>query len=278
MLSYIVVAQSVLQDNKQWNVYTPGTCLCGFYTEILYIEGDTLIQNKTYKKLWRSDDSLNIVFRYRYLREEAGKVFMYNAVTQKTSKLYDFTKSIGDTIHIANALCEDTPVVMTVTSMDSVEYNGSLHQRWYLQSDLAGFTDEWIEGIGSIHGLVYPAYQFCSDSEWDLWCVFQDQQLQYKAPGTMVCYSAPVGIEEVAKPMFDIRPNPIYSGQTIHIQLKQSSYAKFLLCSITGVIHREVEVKDDDIDITTEGLPSGIYLLQFIDDKQNQQTKKIMIL
>ncbi len=280
MLSHVLGAQSLLQDNKQWNVYTPGICLCGFYTEILYIEGDTLIHNKPYKTLWRSDDSLHIVFPYRYLREEAGKVFMHNADNQTTVKLYDFTKAVGDTIHVTNALCEDVSVVMTITAMDSVEYDGVFHKRWHLQNDLIGFTDEWIEGIGSVHGLVYPAYQFCSKSEWDLWCVFQDQQLQYKTPGTTICYSAPVGIEEMDTPVFYVQPNPVYGGQSIYIHLKHLlPRAKFVLRSLTGVIHREIEVSQNhDLQMHTEGLVSGVYLLQLIDNKYNRQMIKVMIL
>ncbi len=280
MLSRVLAAQSLLQENRQWHVYTPGICLCGFYTEILYIEGDTLIHNKPYKTLWRSDDSLNVVFPYRYLREEAGKVFMYNANTQITTKLYDFTKTIGDTVHITNAICEDSTFSMTITAMDSVAYNGIFHQRWYLQSDSQGFTDEWIEGIGSVYGLVYPAYQFCSKSEWTLWCLFQDQQLQYKAPSTTVCYSAPVGIAEIDTPVFYVQPNPVYSRQPIYIRLKQAlPHAKFILRSFTGIIHREVSSGQNyDLQISTEGLSSGVYLLQLIDNKQNRQTTKIMIL
>ncbi len=280
MLSHVLRSQSLLQDNKQWNVYTPGVCLCGFYTEILYIEGDTLIHNKPYKTLWRSDDSLNVIFPYRYLREEAGKVFMHNADNQTTVKLYDFTKTIGDTIHITNALCEDTSITMTLTAIDSIEYDGSFYKRWHLQNDSAGFTDKWIEGIGSVHGLVYPAYQLCSKSEWDLWCVFQNQQLQFKTPGTTVCYSAPVGIAEIDTPVFYTRPNPVYSGQAIHVHTKHVlPHSRFVLRSLTGAIHREVHSGQNyDFRISTKGLPSGIYLLQLIDNNQNRQTTKIIIL
>lgn len=280
VLSVAVQAQALVQPGKQWHVYTPGTCQCAYYTEILYVQGDTLIHDKTYSKLWRSDDSLRTVFLYRHLRQAEGKVWMYNAATQREHKLYDFSKAVGDTMHIVNAVCEDQQQVMKVLAVDALSYDGVAHRRLRLQNMLTAAEDIWVEGLGSLNGLVYPAYQSCSESSWSLWCMFQDKVLTYKAPHTTLCYSKYVGIAEEAHQLFELSPNPVPQGSLITVQWGATMPgARLVLYSITGQRLAVYPLRHDkQMSIPSAALQSGVYLLHLEYGAGARQVSKIIVL
>ena len=68
-------------------------------TTTFRLQGDTIINGKTYKKIWMMDDidSTGMYPYPRYMREEAGKV--YTTQGQKDEELwFDYTAQVGDTL------------------------------------------------------------------------------------------------------------------------------------------------------------------------------------
>ena len=111
------------------------------------ISGDTVINNKSYKKY--SDPSIIA------LRQENKKIFAINASSDSESLLYDFGLELGDSIIYHTTWSEDTTVY--VESVDSVLiYNGKKVKRMILTSNEGSV--HWLEGIGNMNDLFSNSY------------------------------------------------------------------------------------------------------------------------
>jgi len=190
ILPTFLLSQNFISPSKQWNVLSGGGI--SESTEIYKIEGDTLVDSILYYKLWISHDSLETLSNLGLLREESDIVyFMPSNSTEGV--LYDFSLEVGDSTMVRNVFCEEIPI--TVVNIDTVEYSGILRKRWHLNSD---FGEEiWIEGIGSVSGLVYTYYWHCIICPyWYLLCFHDNDVLEYIMPGGSYCYINTVGIDE----------------------------------------------------------------------------------
>ncbi len=116
---------------------------------LISIQGDTLIDGKTYQKL-KSQYSLNV--SYYYLRESGKKWYirsLYNVNSE--TLLYDFEADLGDTIK-APGSSGYTSYSIIVTKVDSVTLeNGARRKRMEL-----GHSYVWIEGIGDLRSFLGP--------------------------------------------------------------------------------------------------------------------------
>lgn len=87
-------------------------------------------------------------------------------------------------------------------------------------------------------------------------------------------YIAPV-IPPVARmgKEFKVYPNPIMTGQKLHIELTDSLYHDFCLISTTGTRYRLNPLKHAD-EITLPYVPAGVYILY---DQKNKLHQKIVV-
>jgi len=113
---------------------------------------EIIIDSTVYTELYREEYIIGAI------REDTieKKIYFHNFGNEII--LYDFTLEVGDTINYTTNLHYTLDYFKVVDSIDSVNVNGQFHRRWYLTNSLAGLTDIWIEGIGSVYryGLLYP--------------------------------------------------------------------------------------------------------------------------
>jgi len=153
----------LLADGKQWHEKDQTEAVD--YDFCYAIEGDTLVDGETWKKLTLT---LTITPRNElgsqygesattygpsvtaWLQEHDGKVYLSNRNRRK-SLLYDFTLNAGDTAY------EDESIVQQVTITDSILVDGRMLKRLWLteKSKLYDQTrqGQWVESIGCNYGL-----------------------------------------------------------------------------------------------------------------------------
>ncbi len=139
----------------------------------LLIEGDTLIGGEAYKKLYKDKQ------KYLYqgaLREEGSKVYFVRSGHENIEFLYDFDLPVGETMHYghydATAVARD---VITVKGIERKrvkvkEIQTDPDEEW-ANEELTGY---WVEGIGSVSGLLEPAAFYGGIYSDDLLAVYED--------------------------------------------------------------------------------------------------------
>ena len=109
-------------------------------------ETEDLIDGKSYTKMYEND---NI---HGYYREEAGKVYSYNANSQQEKLEYDFSLTTGD---VFSAKVYGFDVKWDVEGTGSIKVNGNDYKTLQLQMQpTEEFGNEsaqttWVEGIGN---------------------------------------------------------------------------------------------------------------------------------
>ena len=168
-LSYAQTYHPIIDTNKYWMVKITGSnypCCPYSILETFYFSGDTLINNLTYKKLMQnniklSDTTLKKTTIYAgSLREDTAirKIyFIYpNNVNTLEKIIYDFSLNIGDSVtffYTGRGVQKGI-----IDSIDFVKINNVCTKRYFIKEGInsEGWMDIWIEGIGSLFGLVYP--------------------------------------------------------------------------------------------------------------------------
>jgi len=138
-------------------------------TTVYGFHGDTIINGEQWLKIYSTNDSLfqsNLIYR-GMISAENDKVFFIDTLKQRVT-LYDFQLGVGDSV-LFN-LYGSFPKWLQVNVVDSIQVNGAFYKRLkFDEPALSAFDDlneVWIEGIGSIHGPLFPyspVNPHCSD-------------------------------------------------------------------------------------------------------------------
>ena len=187
----------IVEDGKQWNVlfsypWSPPEPQSK-YTDIYKIEGDTLLGGVEYKKLYTTRDEQLTNWQFcRALREEDRKVYMYEGGNERM--LYDFSMQVGDTICVYDD-GNGYQRCMVVSEIGETLVGDEPRQQIVLEYPFSE-TETWIEGIGSLYGILGSGSQFLVGGWTDLLCYYEDGDLiwQNSSSSTNSCYiSGPQG-------------------------------------------------------------------------------------
>ncbi len=283
---------SILDPSLKWNIGThcvnesPLNPYDKWSTSFLHTEGDTLMNEKQYKRLVSCADSLCTKESLKsYIREEAGKVFLAN----KTEEIlqFDFNLQKGDTM-IMLLLKRGDVITQYYIRIDSVKSLLWPDQKEriaqyvtvfdYYGSKLGGqsITDVFVKGIGSLKfGLEYPRL-FVTGDAWcnpALLCFYSGESLIYSDPKINNCYLSS-GVQQ-----FQQQPNLVQvftnNHEMLQIQLTEAKAGKLFVFDIKGKLILGQVVNQS---VTQFCLPStGIYLYRFESDKGEIQTGKILV-
>lgn len=117
-----------------------------YYSQFNF-SGDTIINNITYKQLFRRDCSSNVWFYVASMREEDKKVHTVYAGQQQEKLIYNFGLVVGDSIQSPY----DENLFYQVKKVDTIEVASGKRKRIELDFDI------WIEGIGTLNRfMMYP--------------------------------------------------------------------------------------------------------------------------
>ena len=196
MLSALLYCQSpyqIVDTTKTWNTIhywsgSWGVLNCGGTTTTKF-EGDTVVNGKSYLKVFESQDSLQTNWvQVGLIREDTNTHQVYftdNYINE--GLLYDFDLEIGDTVYVENFYNSES-VSLIVNNIDSIIINGNSRKKYFLYSEEYHRTEIWIEGIGSLRGILYSGKFPPPGGGVELLCSHQDGSLIYINPNFAACF------------------------------------------------------------------------------------------
>jgi len=262
----------LVQEGNKWNVldaesyYNPQIPIpCYKYkTQSFMFMGDTTINDKEYIKLYTSlkkepvfpqDWSLK-----GFMREDEKKVWYKDKNPNFDEKLYyDFSLEIGDTV--PNPWGDYFSVVVVENISNEKLYNGEERKFFWLSSFhfVSNSKEYWIEGIGSMVGLIYPLFGEICGGFYEMLCFSEQNELLFFNTNYNTCYKGSVGIQDYEN-MIYIYPNPV--KELIHIDNTNNlNIIGGSLINIQGQIIKQFESNTNHLDVSD--ISSGIYFIKF---------------
>lgn len=301
MATPAVAQQPFLEDGKAWtkHVYYPYSD--DHSNETYFLKGDTTIDGRTYFKSWvayKGDYLANGYARGLYYREDSGKVYVYNAKTEKEYLLYDFTMQPGDSFIYENQGIVDDPFKLTLVSVrDTITpYPTPVkRKKWTYMLITGGYrdpvTDEWhydeegpleevLEGIGSEYCCGIDDYPFLVTGHSHIefrCCHGGDGNVLYTVDDDGWCFYYATSIDEVKDEAGGLKVTANAGGRLAFAWNAGAAYRTLSLYTADGrlVARRRLVVGDTSAEFT--GLARGVYLYYFTADGQTKAAGKVLV-
>jgi len=242
------------------------------YNYSYFQNGDTVINNIEYHKVYSSDTSVDAI------REDDNKqIFFFpnsidindNHFPNNTEEhlLYTFNNlEIGMDIEING-------MNIHIQSIDSILLNDHYRKRYLIYGVMMD-TEYWIEGIGSDKAF-FSAYSF-GEFENSLYTLcYNDTETYYiNSPnGQDSChYQTPVGVDNINFAKSSFYPNPIKHN----LNIKTPNYPSYLyLYNVSGQLVLQKEIKQENTSINFRPYPNGVYFIEL--KHHNKVDRKIII-
>ncbi len=244
-------------------------------------DDDTILFEHTWQKLYCSFDSIPTKENskpFGFIREDNKIVYYLGPAVTFLPVLYDFNILLGDTI-----FDNDELPFMQVSKIDTIELYGIKRKKFYFKSDGADYGWRWIEGIGSVNGLLIPG-TYPISHKYKLLCLYHNNELLYYYDLMGECYpDFPYpydtnGIyEKAAHKVLNIYPNP--AKETVTINLKKMAAGKLTIYTIDGkLIYRKHLAAMQTHNIPVAHIKKGIYIICFKNTKTNQLHHNYLII
>ncbi len=255
----------LIQEGNTWNVlvvYLKNMFLDTTYSTTTYkLTGDTIIDSKTYKKLYKSDEKYPVNWGFwRFMREDTDKkVWLRHKSSEQEFLMYDFSVKVGDSVLVGDSNLE---VYLHVDSISDVVINQSHRKQIWLSDkyDPNYYSENWIEGVGSNKGICWSgSVNIVGGWSW-LLCMFENEYPVYENPYYESCYMV-TAINELESPSIDIFPNP--AKNLLFIKNREKlAITSFVLFNANGQMIRAFDKMAEQFDIS-DILP-GCYIFKII--------------
>ncbi len=266
----------LVDTNKVWNnliLWADGVSSNNYTVKFT---SDTVINSLHYKKV------LQIGFDeapVKYIREDSTeKVFYKYYPDSAEALLYDFNIGLNDTFTINTIPAY--PVKLIADTIDSVKISGKLRKRIYLSWVQTGaVNDTWIEGIGSLRGVLTTFNLGLSNSQNDvLLCFTENDTLKYINPEFSTCSYSGVGIQgyNANNNAVEIFPNPVtdnlqtQTGTGSEVRIEKS---EIRIYDIIGNLVLEKSITENKTNIDISALPDGVYIVHVKSEEVNNVGK-----
>ncbi len=277
---------SIVNPNANWSVaktYPNGDIQNPNFIETTTLVygfiGDTLIGDETWGKLYSTPDS-NFVSYFTYLgnlKEENG-IVLFMDTGYSIDTIYNFNLQIGDSVFYHFGFGTD---YLQIENIDSIEISGEYYKRFHFEEpdyNPMHLSEMWIEGIGSIHGLLFPRYPKVFSDEipdsLELTCYKIDNSIIWNNPFYDNCYvSIVLSSNEITEVQLKIFPNPVKNRLIIEVPITESDNYMISIFDLFGkTISKKTYNKTGIIEINLSSLKSGLYILQIeFDNKKLRQ-------
>lgn len=264
------LSQSLVKEGHQWNVLLSTFWSPLVSTSILQIQGDTIVNDTLYHKMYRVEYSTgsNLELVSFGIREDTlGKVYTRRYGANVEEILYDFSLELNDTFHLAGSVQFD------VYNVDSITINsGERRKRIQLKAGNYGFGPTWVEGIGAVYSGPFWIDNFLfSDASTSLLCFYDDGELLYPE-SPMTCFEqSTVSAHNILPADISIYPNPM--SDVLHITHEATPLRSISILNSIGVkVYESSYVQELDVS----ALNMGTYILLLEDDSGNVYSKKIV--
>ena len=234
---------------------------------------DTIINDIIYKKVFIFHDTVFKKSEATYIggiRQDLNKRVYYKGDTtihdfKPMSILYnydeivlfDFSVNVGDTIENIN--CNRDMDHLVVSKIDTVLINNTLRKR--ISFNPMSWV-KWIEGIGSIKGLLFTSGDLPTNGlDNDLICFKQNNKILYFNNSFSECFPELTGneIKTHDYPTVKVYPNPGYNKINFSFGEQQIELLRIIDC--TGQICGDFKIsRQSEFLLSTEKYQPGIYL------------------
>lgn len=267
LLSQTAIGQNHLEEGRYFAVYSQAAISTYSNTYIYKFEGDTLLENQIYKKMWVTSDStmqnswslINHFFR----EDNFDKIWQKN-LDGSEILLYDFSLGLNDTFDFYH---EEFSYPWVVRSIDLIELNnGEIKKRWTFtpfDNESTLYEDNvqyWIEGIGSTRQFYNLCTTSCaSDLDYStLLCLHNESGMIYKSSEYDDCFIQKL-LLNTDNPNTDaaiIYPNPT----TDIIEIKSRDEVRSL--NLYGLDGRLILSLTGETVLDLSNQQPGLYILQ----------------
>lgn len=247
---------------------------------------DTIINEIGYKKLYMFYDS---VFNKEKatciggIREDENKRVYFKGDTvihdfkpimnddKEEILLYDFSVEVGDTIRDGNFFSE-----LVVERIDRIEIDDKLRKVIYLQ-DISHWVN-WIEGIGSVTGLLYHTSPITTGGPTNyLICFKQNNEVLYFDTSYDECYPKLTGLKQRKESStIEVFPNPATDKLCFNFNSHDVEYIKIVDFSGRTVALINVAFQQNFI-LNIEKYQPGVYLFKTINKEGIMYTGKFIV-
>lgn len=220
-----------------------------------WFEGDTLLGEQTYKKLWTQVENQQMAIIEGLWREDLAEQRIYAWVDTSEVLVYDFDVSVGDmlTIYVYNCFSD-----VEVSGVGTIMVEGE-------EREMISFENEiWIEGIGSQWTPQGAGYYNCIDNLTPvLKCFFEQGELRYfHEDFAAECNT--VSIENTI-PDLQVSPNPV--TDMINVSGSFEAGAHYVLIDVFGrSVRRGLISQSTQFQLELSNLASGFYFLIIRDE------------
>ena len=187
--------EPIIAEGKQWNVvltYVPWPPI-NRVTDAYKLEGDTVVDGTTYKKLLTTQseqyDNWGLwgLLRETNERQVFSRKYRWNHTFESETLLYDFSIEPGDSICYGESSC-----LLLLRKSDTILDDGTVRKRYDFQYKDGGYLmdeyETWIEGIGSEYGLLHSGSRVLVGGIYDLLCYYEDEDPIWQNPQLNSCY------------------------------------------------------------------------------------------
>lgn len=275
-ISSLLLSQNyfpIVQENNEWSVLTviesgPYPWDTTYWTETFKLSGDTVIDNQTYKTVYKSQAEFPVNWNYwGGIREEDQKIWRKGTNNSPERLIYDFNLSVGDTMWVY----EVDPMVVDSIGFELIN-NETRKHIYFSYPDYPSLTELWIEGIGSNRGILEPgSATFVGGGFW-LLCMKENGEIIYYNPNYNNCFLI-TEIAEINNTLIQIYPNPAQDK----IKIKNSGNLKIESISIIDLKGQKLMEFEKTLTLLDlSKISTGIYLIKLIHEN-GEITKKIII-
>ena len=286
-------AINFIDTNATWNVartYPHGNIQNPNFVETITktygFEGDTVIGTDTWSKFYMTGDT---AFRPSSNLTEAGclresnHLVLYRGLNGTVDTLYNFNLHTGDSVKYT---ISGTGYYIRVSHIDSIIINGRAQKRFnFTEPPVTAFDylhEVWIEGIGSIHGPLFPdgPTKFSTEipDSMNLTCYkIKDTVLWYNSDYTD-CFIDIILPDNISEQALDgkVFPNPVTNELNIEFPQSTDEDAVVSVYDPAGrpVLTQLHKVKGR-LTIDTGNLKNSFYILQIESGINTYRTKFI---
>ena len=285
----IMSALGIISIHAELHHFLPTTnAYISIYEHKYWFEGDTIIDNKEYIKVYR---------QFCYSETECNETKdYYAAVRQDTinEKIYciqvedgverliaDFDVKAGDEITIYSFAYDAGEVLVRIQDVDEIMIDGQYRKRISIVDPYAWGNnnppyDFWVEGIGSIvYGLFFPSPERIVDigEGYMFLCLHINNELIYQPPNVNTCYiQYETGISDKSYNTFNVSLSPTNDYLLVETELPSCSY---MIYNNLGTVVKQGRLPSgSDINIAT--LNQGVYYVVFYYNKELIYTHKLI--
>lgn len=278
IITYGQVSKTLVDDNKLWsNLWQTGggPPPHGMVTNYIKFSADTTIDDKIYKKVLESKDEYQTDFAViGYIREDSLKKVYYRDKNEMEKLLYDFGAEVGDSIFIGT-------MTLVVGKIDYILINNEILKRMkvYLVGLDGGPGEQWIEGIGSLCGILSSGTFEFTGAKYDLLCFFENEALIYSNPEFEDCFYNTLGIGEIETNRFgvEIIPNPVASSSIMKIHGEFNNDLMIEIFTLDGIKIRTIHPGKSSIVLRNEDYVPGIYIFKVTKRGAEYTTGKFVV-